>query len=59
MSIRLLAQDLYRLIKEVEKLEKAVEAAPFEKKKSLEERLRKMKAERDYVRGLLDGRKEG
>ncbi len=46
MSIRLLAKDLYRLQQEVDRLEKQLEDAPFEKQTKLKEKLRKIKAER-------------
>jgi hypothetical protein len=55
MSIRLIAKDLYRLQQEVEELEKQLETAPFEKHVKLEEHLRKIKAERDRMRRILDG----
>lgn len=55
MSIRLLAQDLYRFQKEVERLEKDLAAAPIEKRAQIEEKLRKAKAERESLRRALDG----
>lgn len=58
MSIRLIAQELYRLQQEVEKLEDQVRSAPHEKQEALKDRLRKVKAERDRMRGALDGAKE-
>lgn len=58
MSIRLIAVDLYRLIKEVEDLEEKIEKAPHEKKEALKDRLRKLKAERDRMRRMLDGEKD-
>lgn len=57
MSIRLIAIDLYRAIKEVEKLEKELEKAPFEKREALESKLRKAKAEQRQLRGMLDAKK--
>ena len=56
MSIRLLAKELYRLQKEVEKLEKQLGDTPFEKQAGLVDRLRKVKAERNHLRRALDGR---
>ncbi len=47
MSVRLIAQDLYRIIREVEKLEKELLAAPAQNQEILKDRLRKAKAERD------------
>jgi len=58
MSIRLIAIDLYRLIKEVEALEKKIEKASAEKQEGLKEQLRKLKAERDRMRRMLDGEKD-
>ena len=55
MSIRLIAKDLYRLQQEVEELEKQLETAAFEKKIKLKEKLRKITAERDRMRRVLDG----
>ena len=58
MSIRLIARDLYRLIREVEQLEKQISDAPLEVKPALEDRLRKLKAEREKLRRILEGSKE-
>ena len=58
MSIRLIAKDLYRLLQEVEKLEKDLRAASFEDREALQDRLRKVKAEYVRMRGALEGRKE-
>ncbi len=58
MSIRLIAQDLYRVIREVEKLEKEMEKAPFEKREALENKLRKAKAEERQIRAMLEAKKE-
>lgn len=58
MSIRLIAQDLYRLIREVEALEKRIETAPREEIEELKDRLRRRKGERDRIRRMLDGDKE-
>ncbi len=55
MSIRLLAKDLYRLHREVEKLEKQLQQAAPEKKAALEERLRRARAEKEELRRILDG----
>ena len=57
MSIRLIALDLYRLIKDIEILEKKIEKAPNDKKDFLTGQLRKLKAERDRMRRMLDGEK--
>lgn len=58
MSIRLLAQDLYRYQKEVERLEKKLAVAPIGKRSMIEEALRKAKAEQAFLRQALDGQLE-
>lgn len=58
MSVRLIAQDLYRIIREVEKLEKELLAAPDQIHEILKNRLRKAKAERDLLRRSLEGSKD-
>jgi hypothetical protein len=58
MSVRLIAQDLYRIIREVEKLEKELLAASAQNQEILEDRLRKAKAERDLLRRSLEGSKD-
>jgi len=58
LSIRMLAQDLYRMIKQVEDLQARLEQAPLNRRGALEEKLRKAKAERDYLKRALDGKKE-
>jgi len=58
MSIRLIARDLYRLIREVAELEKQIDDAPPERQEALTEELRKAKAEHKCLRRVLDGSKE-
>lgn len=58
MSIRLIAKDLYRLQKEVEEAEKELDHASEAERQELEDRLRKVKAERDRMRKILEGAKE-
>ena len=58
MSIKLIAQDLYRLIREVEELEERIRNSPFEKREIMKDDLRKLKADRDRMRRILDGKKE-
>jgi hypothetical protein len=58
MSIRLIARDLYRLIRKVSDLEKQIDDAPMERQEELTDELRKAKAERDHLRQVLDGSKE-
>ena len=57
MSIRMLAKELYRLVQQVEKLEKKLRTAPPEEREQLEDQLRKVKAERDRLRKMLEGSK--
>jgi len=58
MYIRLIAKELYRLEQEVEKLEKEISSAPHEDREAAKEHLRKVKAERNRMRRVLDGAKE-
>ena len=55
MSIRLLARDLYRLQKEVERLEEKLAATPEVKRREIAEALRKARAEKESLRRALDG----
>ena len=56
--IKMIARDLYRLQQDLERLEKDLETAPVEQREGLEQRLRKVKAERDRMRKVLEGNKE-
>jgi len=58
MSIRLIARDLYRLEREVERLEELVKESPREKRSALEEALRTATAERNRMRRILEGSKD-
>jgi hypothetical protein len=58
MSIRIIARDLYRLLQKVERLEQQVESSSSEKKEELKDRLRKVRAEQNRIRRILDGAKE-
>ena len=58
MSVRLIAQELYRIIREVEMLEKELLAAPVHNQEILKDRLRNAKAERDLMRRSLEGSKD-
>ena len=58
MPIRMIAQELYRSLQEVARLEKAFKNAPFEKQADIRNLLRKAKAERDRLRAILEGKKE-
>ena len=58
MPIRMIAQELYRLLQEVEKVEKQLQNAPFEKHEEIKDQLRKLKAEQNRMRDILEGKKE-
>jgi uncharacterized protein YlxW (UPF0749 family) len=58
MSIRMIARDLYRLQKEVETLERQMASVPYERRSEMENQLRKLRAERDRMRRVLEGTKE-
>ena len=51
----MIAKALYQFQKEVEKIEKQIENASYEKRVELKVQLRKAKAERDRIRRMLDG----
>ena len=55
MTIRAIAEDLYRLQQKVEALEKKLEFAAQRKQGDIETRLREAKAERNRLRRILDG----
>ena len=57
MSIRLIAKELYALHQKIEKIEKELTEAPLDKQTGLKDRLRKAKAEHEYIRKALDGAK--
>ena len=57
MSIRLIAKDLYALHQEIEKLDKELAEVPIDKQPELKDRLRKAKAEHEYIRRALEGAK--
>ena len=54
----MIARDLYHLEQEVEKLERQLESAPLDERPELKDRLRKVKADRDWLRRALEGSKE-
>ena len=56
MSIRMIALDLYRLQKEIDHLEKQIAAASPQQASLLKDKLRKVKAEHQQMRRVLDGR---
>ncbi len=58
MSVKMIARDLYRLQREVDRLESQLKACPPAKREEVEDELRKAKAERDRVKRMLEGAKE-
>jgi hypothetical protein len=58
MAIRYLAVELYRWEKEVDRLIKALEEVPFEKKAEIEIKLKQAIAQRDEWRAKLEAKKE-
>ncbi len=56
--IRMIARDLYILRRKVEELEKLLGSATGKKKAAIEDRLRKLRAERNRMKKILDGNKE-
>lgn len=58
MSIRLIAKDLYQLIREVEHLETQIQNTPYENQSDMKDRLRKLRAERNRMRKVLEGCKD-
>lgn len=60
MSIRLLAREYYRVMREVRDLEKRIASLPAGAERTvLEQKLRAGKAEEARIKGILDGAKEG
>jgi hypothetical protein len=58
MSIRVIAKELYRLEQEVKSLENRLEIASPKERDELENRLVRLKAERNHLRGVLEAKKE-
>jgi hypothetical protein len=62
MTVRYLAQELYRLTKRVEELEHALaalgEKASLEERRRLEAELHQARRDRDQTRGVLQAKKE-
>ena len=58
MSIRMIAKELYQLQEGVEKLEAEIRSAPSQDREAMKDRLRRLKAERDRMRKILNGEKE-
>jgi len=61
MSIRLLARELYQVTRLVEKLELTLRDPTVKdaEKRRVEEELRGARAERERLRAMLDGAKDG
>lgn len=57
MPIRLIARELYRLQREMESLEKELRTAPPQEHDRIKEKLRKVRAEWQQMRNILDGEK--
>lgn len=59
MSVRTLAAELYRVMKEVELKERELASLPpnTPEKEDVERQLRALRAERDRIRKILDGAK--
>jgi hypothetical protein len=53
----MIAKELYHLQQEVEKLEAQIASAPADEQKAMKERLRRLKADRNRMRKVLDGEK--
>jgi hypothetical protein len=58
MSIRFIARDLYRLQREVESFEELLKTASAKDRDTLENRLLRLRAERDHLRAILEAKKE-
>ncbi|MGD9310163.1 MAG: hypothetical protein PVG51_13540 [Desulfosarcina sp.] len=56
MSLRLIARDLYRLHRQVDRLRRQLTDAPVDRRATLSDKLKRAVAERDQVRKILDGR---
>ena len=58
MSIRMIAQELYRLIQEVERLENKSKSVPFDKHAKIKDQQSKKKAERNRMHAIKKKKKE-
>ena len=58
MSIREVARELYRLNKEMERIRGMLQVSSSEQKGELELELKRIKAERDRVKAILEGMKQ-
>ena len=57
-TIRFLAQELYRLTRRVEELERAVKGASLTDRPRLEAELFQARRDQEHYRSLLEGKKE-
>jgi hypothetical protein len=57
--IRELARELYRLQREVDRLEGRLRDAPPAEREAIDEELRRLRPERDRYRKILEAKKEG
>jgi hypothetical protein len=55
MSIRLIAKEMYLLFQESEKIRQQIQTAPILERARLEEQLRKISAEQERIRRILEG----
>jgi SMC interacting uncharacterized protein involved in chromosome segregation len=58
MTIRMIAKELYALQQQLDRLEKQIKSETADKQEALKERLRQIRADRDRMRKVLDGKKE-
>lgn len=60
MSIRMLAVELYRVMRHVEELEKKIVTLPASsaEREGLEQELRRARGERDRIKAMLEGAKD-
>ena len=56
--ICMIARELYILRRKVEELEALLRTVPNDRKASIEDQIRKLRAERDRMKKALDGNKE-
>ena len=56
MSLRLIARDLYRLHRQVERLQKEIADAPPEQRDAIGKQLKSAQIEHDQIKRMLDGR---
>lgn len=61
MSVRVVAQELYRAMKQIEDLEKKLEDLSFDSplRGELEREIRAARTERDRIKKMLNGAKSG